>query len=187
MTDRGEPAIVGEIFALFDRAGADAYHGEAVTQREHALQTALGARRAGAPDALVAAALLHDVGHLLHALGEDAAARGIDARHEEVGADRLAPHFPPEVVEPVRLHVAAKRWLCAAEPAYAAGLSPASVRSLELQGGPMGPEEAARFLDGPYGRDAVLLRRCDEAGKVAGLETPPLAAYRDLLARLAAG
>lgn len=180
-----EPTVVTRIVDLFARAGAGAYHGEAVTQRDHALQTALAAERAGASEALVAAALLHDIGHLLHELGEDAAARGIDARHEAVGADWLAPCFPPTVSEPVRLHVAAKRYLCAAEPDYLNGLSSSSVRSLHLQGGPMGHDEAAAFAARPYGSDAILLRRCDDAGKVQGLATPALSHYRPLLARLA--
>ena len=184
-TKASEPAVVAAIIDLFDQVGANAYHGEAVTQREHALQTALAVERAGGSESLVVAALLHDVGHLLHDLGSDAALRGIDARHEDVGAEWLAAHFPPSVAEPVRLHVAAKRYLCAAEPAYNNGLSAASVRSLALQGGPMTADEVASFAAGPHGTDAILLRRCDDAGKVQGLATPPLSHYRPLLARLA--
>ena len=180
-----EAAVVARIAELFARAGASAYHGEAVTQQAHALQTALAAERAGASEALVVAALLHDIGHLLHELGEDAATRGIDTRHEEIGADWLASYFPPAISEPVRLHVAAKRYLCRAEPAYFNGLSSSSVRSLSLQGGPMGGDEAAAFTARSYGSDAILLRRCDDAGKVQGMATPALSHYRPLLARLA--
>lgn len=174
-------SIIDEIFRLFAVAGQGAYFGEAVTETEHALQAAHLAASAGAGDALVCAALLHDVGHLLHGLGEDVAARGIDARHEDGGADWLALHFGPDVTEPVRLHVAAKRYLCAADPSYHAGLSPASRQSLRLQGGPMTAEEARAFEAGRYAREAAALRRWDDGAKVPGLEVPGLEAYRGRL------
>ena len=141
--------IVDDIMDLFARRGAAAYHGEAVSQTEHALQAAELAEREGAADHLVVAALLHDVGHLLDGQDEDLADRGLDGRHEEAGCAWLAAHFGPEVTEPIRLHVAAKRYLCAVDPAYLAGLSPASRRSLSLQGGPMNAEERGGLREQP--------------------------------------
>jgi len=162
------------ILELFARSGDSQYGHEAVSQREHALQAAWFAERAGAPPALIAAALLHDVGHLLHDLAEDAPEQGIDDRHEELAAQWLAERFGPEVVEPVRLHVAAKRYLCTTDPEYDRLLSPPSRLSLRLQGGPMTPEETAAFESGPHGRAAIDLRRWDDAAKVPGLPTPGL-------------
>jgi phosphonate degradation associated HDIG domain protein len=174
---------VEEILRLFQTRGRDAYLGEPVSQAEHALQSAHLAVLEGAPDALVVAALLHDVGHLLHSLGDDAADRGIDDRHEYAGASWLAKNFGPEVAEPARLHVDAKRYLCAVEPAYLEGLSPASKLSLTLQGGPMTPEEVTRFESNPHHREAVQLRRWDDRAKVSGLDVPGL---EDYLGRLVA-
>ena len=125
-----------------------------------------------APPATVLASLLHDVGHMIHQLGEDPAARGVDDVHEELGARWLAERFGPEVSEPVRLHVAAKRYLCAVEPDYFGKLSPDSVRSLGLQGGPMSAEEVAAFKAGPSCAEAVRLRRYDEAAKDPRAKTP---------------
>jgi phosphonate degradation associated HDIG domain protein len=176
--------IITELFATH---GHSEYHGETVSQLEHALQTAHLAEQQGADDALVAAALLHDIGHLLHGLGEDVAQRGLDTRHEEAGRAWLARRFGPAVAEPVRLHVAAKRFLCATDPAYAAKLSPASQLSLKLQGGPFIPAEAAAFAANPYHRAAVRLRHWDDAAKVPGLAVPPLAHYRERLRSLLAG
>jgi phosphonate degradation associated HDIG domain protein len=173
--------LVDRILAVFAGPGQGAYFGEAVTQAEHALQTAALAEAAAADPELVAAALLHDVGHLLHGLGEDAADRGIDDRHEEGGAAWLARHFGPAVADPVRLHVAAKRYLCAVEPDYLAALSLASQRSLELQGGPFTPDEAEAFRREPHWEDAVALRRWDDAAKVPGLAVPGLDHYRPVL------
>src|SRR5471032_2143591 len=130
------------LIALFARHGGDGYFGEKVTQAEHALQSAALAEAEQASPALIVAALLHDVGHLIHTGGEDIAERGIDARHEAIGATYLARHFGPAVVEPVRLHVPAKRYLCAIDKTYWQDLSPASKRSLELQGGAFTPDEA---------------------------------------------
>ena len=172
---------IDQILRLFEERGDSAYIGEPVSQTEHALQTAWAAEQAGAGGALVAAALLHDVGHLLHDLPEDCALAGIDDAHEERGARWLAEHFGPEVAEPVRLHVAAKRFLCATDPTYAGRLSEASLRSLRLQGGPFSPDEAARFRAGPHAEAAVLLRRLDEQAKVPGLHTPGLEHFRPFL------
>jgi gamma-butyrobetaine dioxygenase len=177
-------SIVDEIMERFARRGAAAYHGEAVSQAEHALQAAALAEREGASDWLVVAALLHDVGHLLDGQDEDLAQRGRDGRHEEAGCAWLARHFGPEVTEPIRLHVAAKRYLCAAEPTYLDGLSPASCLSLSLQGGPMGADECAQFVSNSCHGDAVRLRRWDDAAKVPGLSVPGLEHYRERLLRV---
>jgi phosphonate degradation associated HDIG domain protein len=174
-------SVIDQLFVLFMDRGQGAYFGEAVTELEHALQCAHLAETLGAGGALVAAALLHDVGHLLHGLPEDVAEQGIDARHEEGGAAWLDRHFPPAVGGTVRLHVAAKRYLCAVEPDYAASLSAASRLSLDLQGGPCTPAEARRFEREPWFRPAVALRRWDDAAKVPGLAVPGLEHYRRYL------
>jgi gamma-butyrobetaine dioxygenase len=174
--------IVDEILALYEARGGAAYLGERVSQTEHALQTAAHAVQAGAPDALIVAALLHDIGHLLPDVGEQvAAASGLDARHERRGAAFLGRYFPPEVTRPIRLHVAAKRYLCRVESDYFVELSPASRQSLALQGGPLGADETREFERRPGFREAVVLRRWDEAGKVPGHSAPALAHYRPLL------
>ncbi len=184
----GSGDIVEFLLELFEDLGEKGYEdnsaklGEAITQKEHALQSAvLADQLSDGKKSLIAAALLHDVGHFLHDYAVACATDGIDSQHEDVGADYLARFFPAAVTEPVRLHVAAKRYLCAAEPDYFSGLSPASVRSLELQGGPMSDEERATFDQNPHAEDAILLRRCDEGAKVPDLRTPDVEAYRDLL------
>jgi phosphonate degradation associated HDIG domain protein len=178
-----EDAIIDHIFACFAAKGHLAY-GESVTEQEHALQAAAFAEQDGQPPAMIVACLLHDFGHLCHDLGERIADEGIDARHEDIGARALAAWFPPEVVEPGRLHVAAKRYLCAVDTAYREALSPASEQSLQLQGGPMTPGEVAAFEAEPYFRDAITLRHYDDLGKVPDMETPPLEHYRPLLGKL---
>jgi phosphonate degradation associated HDIG domain protein len=170
-----------EIFALFKQRGAGAYYGEPVSMTEHMLQAAYFAQAESAPAALVIAALLHDVGHLIETVPDDIADWTTDARHEEVGSRWLAQRFPASVSEPVRLHVPAKRYLCATESAYFAKLSPASVVTLELQGGPMTRDETARFEAESFYREAVRVRRWDDAGKVAGLATHTLDDYRALI------
>jgi [1-hydroxy-2-(trimethylamino)ethyl]phosphonate dioxygenase len=173
--------IVDEILDLFATKGARAYHGEAVSQEEHALQAGELAEREGASNALVVAALLHDVGHLLDGQDEDLAEHSIDGRHEEAAGSWLARHFGPEVTEPVRLHVAAKRYLYAVDPAYLKGLSRASRLSLELQGGPMTSDEVADFESSAFFEDAVRLRYWDDAAKVPGLPVPGPSHYRKRL------
>ena len=171
------------ITALIDGRGERNYGLSLVNQRAHALQAALLAEQAGASSALITAALLHDIGHMVHDLGEDPAASGIDDRHEALGESFLAQYFGPDVTEPVRLHVAAKRYLCGVEPDYASRLSGDSVRSLALQGGPMSPAEADAFAALPGATDAVRLRRFDEGAKVKGLTTPPVAHFLQYLQR----
>lgn len=168
---------ITELAGLLEGKGARRYGLSAVSQLQHALQAALLAEQAGCDAALVTAALLHDIGHMVHGLGEGPAEEGIDDRHEELGRAYLAPLFGPEVTEPVRLHVPVKRYLCATEQAYFATLSPDSVLSLKLQGGPMSADEVARFRALPHAEAAVRLRRFDEGAKVAELPTPPVAHF----------
>jgi gamma-butyrobetaine dioxygenase len=213
---------------LFARQGADEYLGEPVTQAAHMLQTAALADAAGAGGALVAAALLHDVGHFggadhrgdvggadqggnvggangVNVGGADqrvnvggASQRGsftgpvsghdlmggTDNRHGDVGADWLATWFPPAMTEPVRLHVAAKRFLCATEPGYIDRLSSASQHTLSVQGGPMSASEVCAFALLPYARDAVALRRWDEAAKDPRATVAPFVHYETVLRSL---
>lgn len=173
--------VTEQILALFEARGGEEYFGEAVSQLEHALQCGTLAQEARAPAELVVASLLHDIGHLLHEEGEDAAQRGLDTRHEEDGDRWLATRFPPSVTEPVRLHVAAKRYLCAREAEYLLALSPASKLSLELQGGPMSEDEASEFEANPFYAEAVRLRRWDDQAKVVDLKTPDMASFAVLI------
>jgi phosphonate degradation associated HDIG domain protein len=181
MVEVSKVSIVDEIMELFARHGAVAYHGECVSQTEHALQAADLARRDRAPNWLIVAALLHDLGHLLDGQDEDFAERGIDGRHEKAACTWLARHFGTEVTEPIRLHVDAKRYLCTVDPYYSAGLSSASRSSLALQGGLMDAEELARFENNPSHQDAVQLRHWDDMAKVPGLNVPGLEYYRNHL------
>lgn len=173
--------IVDRIARLFAEQGSQAYLGEPVSISEHMLQSAHVAELDGAPPALVVAALLHDLGHLVHGMADDAADHGIDTVHEEAGADWLAPHFGPEVTEPIRLHVAAKRYLCATDAGYLAQLSPASIHSLGLQGGPYSPAEAVAFAATPFALDAVAVRRWDDTGKLPGQVVPGFEHFRPTL------
>ena len=172
------------IFELLSAGGGEAYFGEPVTVLEHSLQAAWFVQRKGGEETLVAAALLHDLGHLLHSEGEDAAERGLDTRHEELGAEALAEHLPAAVLDPIRMHVAAKRYLCRANARYLAALSLAAVASLALQGGPMSAAEAEEFIALPHAGEAITLRHADDAAKVRGLAVPELETYRALVERL---
>lgn len=180
----GQASIVDTIIRLLNDHGDAAYFGEPVSQREHALQTAWLAEHESAPPALVVAALLHDIGHLLHGLPESVADAGVDAKHEAAGHAWLARHFGPDVTEPVRMHVDAKRYLCATDANYMASLSPASVQSLALQGGPFTRADARAFADLPFAQNAVRLRRWDDSAKTPGLEVPGAEHYRARLTSL---
>src|SRR5262249_49437882 len=172
---------IAEVMALFDGAASALYGSESVTQRAHALQAGGPAEPEGAAPALVAAALLHDIGHLLAAAKHPDMGQAKDDLHEKVGAGWLKRRFVDAVAEPVRLHVDAKRYLCQAEPAYAAILSPASVRSLELQGGTFSAESAAAWRAQPHTADAIRVRRWDDLAKVVGAPTRALEDYAPLL------
>ncbi|MFE2322826.1 phosphonate degradation HD-domain oxygenase [Streptomyces sp. NPDC059385] len=177
-----DPHPVDVLARLFEGEGSAEYLGEAVTQAQHMLQAGALAEAAGAPPHLVAAALLHDVGHFQGAVtGRDLMENGTDNRHSHTGADWLGQWFGPEVTEPVRLHVAAKRYLCAVEPGYFGLLSEASVHTLRVQGGPMTEEQARAFETDPGARDAVAVRRWDERAKDPELPTPDFDHFRPLL------
>jgi phosphonate degradation associated HDIG domain protein len=173
--------VTDKILALYQERGAEAYFGESVSMAEHGLQAAYFAQYSGAPPALVLAALLHDVGHLIEDVPSDLADWTTDARHEEVGSRWLAERFGPEVSEPVRLHVPAKRYLLAIDAGYFAKLSPASIVTLKLQGGPMAAHEVAKFETERFYKEAVRVRQWDDQGKVQGLATPALSDYRALI------
>jgi phosphonate degradation associated HDIG domain protein len=179
--------VTDEIFEIYTRRGTLAYFGESVSMAAHALQAAYFASTAVAPPVLIVAALLHDVGHLVVDVPGDLADWIEDARHEDIGCGWLAERFPSEVYEPVRLHVPAKRYLCATNPRYFSRLSAASVATLKLQGGPMSAAEIARFEQERYYQEAIRIRWWDDEGKVAGLVTPPLETYRPLLESIASG
>lgn len=166
-------SAIEDIRAAFAKRGADNY-GEGVSQLEHALQCGACAERDGASPALITATLLHDIGHLLHDLPQDIADQGIDTEHESLGSAWLSQHFGPDVTEPVRLHVAAKRYLATVEKGYYELLSAASIQSLKLQGGLMSPEETRKYEAERFAADGIKLRRWDDEGKIVGAQTPDL-------------
>ncbi|MBV8467811.1 MAG: phosphohydrolase [Burkholderiales bacterium] len=173
------------IECLFGNAGRRLYGGEAITQREHGLQAAWLAERDGADDALIAASLLHDLGHMLFEQADSALASGEDDLHQYRVLPFLRGLFPAAVVEPIGLHVEAKRYLCATEPGYLESLSEASVMSLALQGGSMDADMARQFAVRPYAAAAIALRRYDDQAKVVGLATPGLEHFMPRLRALA--
>jgi gamma-butyrobetaine dioxygenase len=171
------------IAQLFAGEGGWSYLGEEVSLAEHMLQAAALAGRSGASDHLVVAALLHDVGHF-EAIGRRPA-DAVDLRHEDTGAEWLAQWFPEEVTEPVRLHVMAKRYLCTVEPDYSGRLSPASMHTLSLQGGPLSVEEAPVFESTPHAQAAIAVRRWDEAAKDPTVAAPSFDHFKQLLSQIA--
>lgn len=173
-----------EIFELMHSRGCGQYGLSAVNQLEHALQSAALAQQRQFGDAFVIAALLHDVGHLLAGEDIDLAGQGIDDEHEEASARILEKLYGPVVVEPVRLHVAAKRYLCGSDPSYYDKLSEDSRQSLALQGGPMTADEIAAFDRLEHRAAALALRMIDDEAKVPGLPTPGLETYREMAKRL---
>jgi phosphonate degradation associated HDIG domain protein len=173
--------VIGQIRRLFEVKGAREYDGEGISQLAHALQSAHHAERAGAPAALVCAALLHDIGHLLNDRGETPTLRGVDDEHQNAALPFLRGHFPEAVLEAIRLHVDAKRYLCATRADYYGRLSEDSKRSLKLQGGVFAPAEAEHFIGQPYAADAVKVRLWDDAAKIRGAATPDLAHFEQVL------
>jgi len=185
MTSTHTTSPRAEIEQLFAVHGALIY-GESVNQIEHALQCATLAETAGASESLIVAVLLHDVGHMMHRDTAGALQAGMDDGHEALGAKYLARWFGPAVTQPVALHVQAKRYLCALEPGYHASLSSISQRTLEIQGGPMSHTDIEAFEAQDYADDAVAVRRWDDLGKQAEIQTLPLAHFMAVLERCAA-
>lgn len=176
---------LADVEKLFRDHGHIAYSGEGVSQLEHALQSAQLAEEAEAPIELVTAAFLHDLGHLLNLQGESPTARGIDDQHQYFAIPFLRQLFGPAVIDPIRLHVDAKRALCALETDYYEALSEDSKRSLTLQGGIFARDETSAFLARPHAEDAMRVRRWDDAAKVPGAVTPPIGHYLEIAARCA--
>lgn len=176
--------ILDRLERLFVEEGATEYLGEPVTVAEHMLQCATLAAEQGASDALIAAALLHDIGHLTGPLGRYSPNDTRDRRHEEAGAALLAAHFQPLIIGAIQLHVAAKRYLCAVDPAYRQTLSPASQHSLMLQGGVMDACEVHAFERRDFHREAVQVRLWDDSGKDAATRTPGFTHFRPILQRV---
>ncbi|MEM7056137.1 MAG: HD domain-containing protein [Pseudomonadota bacterium] len=182
--DLNRETIVDFLGGIFERNAAEEYLGEPVTIAEHMLQGAQLADEAGAADEVVAAALLHDIGHFVHEFEADAADHGIDTKHEEAGAEVIERFFPSIVVDCVRYHVDAKRYLCATNPKYFDRLSEASIHSLNLQGGPMSKPEVDAFGANPNLKDILRVRVWDEEGKIAGKDVPGFRYYAPLLQRV---
>ena len=176
---------LADIETLFAQRGGDQYAGEPVTQLEHALQSAMLAENEGADDELVTAALLHDLGHLLHDLGATPTLQGVDDLHQYRALPFLRGLFSIGVTDPIRLHVDAKRYLCATHPGYYDALSADSKRSLALQGGIFSEEQAQAFISQTGAIQAVRVRIWDDLAKEGGLATPPLAHYLERARRCA--
>ncbi len=168
---------IENIINLFTNKGSQMYGHESVTQLEHALQCATLAEEACQSNEIITACLLHDLGHLVHNLGNNASTQGIDDLHEHRALPILRKLFEPAVTEPIRLHVAAKRYLCAVSPTYWERLSNESKRSLELQGGIFSLEAASGFIRQAYAKDAVQLRMYDDQAKVANKSTSSLSHF----------
>ena len=183
ITHTSPHAVWTQLLDIYEVRALNPYGLSLINQRAHAVQSGHHAQQQGLSDALITAALLHDIGHMVHGLGEHPAAEGIDDQHEVIGAHWLAQYFGPAVCEPVRLHVAAKRYLCAVDPAYRGRLSRDSIESLTLQGGPMNEAERAAFEQTPYWQDAVALRRIDEQAKDPNAPTLAFTAFHDVVMR----
>ena len=176
--------IVNHIEDIFNRRGAESYLGEDVTMAQHMLQAAQCAEESGADGSLIVAALLHDIGHYKNEIPETALAKGINNYHEEAGANFLEDYFPVSVIEPIRQHVSAKRYLCAVKSNYFQSLSVASVHTLNLQGGPMNENEIKEFEKNAYLDDCVKLRYCDEGAKDPERIHPQFSYFRALVESL---
>ena len=173
------PALRDRIVQIYTVEGPKAYGLYGINQLQHALQSAAHAEAQSLSPAMIIACLIHDIGHMIHDLGEAPAEEGVDDRHELLGATWAAEELGPDVAEPIRLHVDAKRYLCTVEEGYAAGLSKDSQISLALQGGVMNEDQIRTFLNEPYADDAITLRRIDELAKDKNATTPPIEHYLD--------
>ncbi|SHJ33800.1 phosphonate degradation operons associated HDIG domain protein [Shimia gijangensis] len=176
--------IVAFLGDIFERRGGEEYLGEPVTMAEHMLQGATIAEQNGMPEDIIVGALLHDIGHFTSEFGTYAPTDTEDRHHEDAGAEVLAPFFPSVITDCVLYHVAAKRYLCATKPEYFKRLSPASVHTLELQGGPMDAEEVAAFEANPNLEKIIQVRYLDEAGKRDDMQTPDFEYFAPMVQRL---
>lgn len=176
--------IVAFLADIFERRGDEEYLGEPVTMAEHMLQGAYLAEQQGEPEIIIVAALLHDIGHFTSEFGTFSMDDTHDKHHEEAGAAVLERFFPSLVVDCVRYHVAAKRYICATDPDYFGQLSAASIHSLKLQGGPMSPDEVKEFERNPNVNEIVRVRHLDDAGKIADMRTPGFAHYAPMVQRI---
>lgn len=174
-----------EVKELFELAKAEEYLGEDITLVEHMIQCAENARTDNAPDWLIVAALLHDIGHLLVPDAASAQDSGIDMHHDDVGAEWISKRFPNNIVQVVRLHVDAKKYLVATDVAYFDNLSEASQITLEIQGGVFSDSEATDFIQQQFAHEAVLLRKWDDAGKVRGAALATIEDFEDLINEVA--
>ncbi len=183
--DELTPATIVPFLAdIFARRGGEEYLGEPVTMAEHMLQGAFLAEQQGEPEIIIVAALLHDIGHFTSEFGTFSMDDTHDKHHEEAGAAVLERFFPTLVIDCVRYHVAAKRYICATDPAYFGNLSAASIHSLKLQGGPMTPDEVREFERNPNFKQIVRVRHLDDAGKIAEMKTPSFAHYAPMVQRI---
>lgn len=176
--------IVDFLADIFERRGGEEYLGEPVTMAEHMLQAAHFAEKAGEPEVIIVAALLHDIGHFTSEFGTFSMQDIEDRHHEEGGAAVLEKFFPALVTDCVRYHVAAKRYLCAVKPEYLKQLSEASIHSLNLQGGPMNADEVGAFEENPNNAEIVRVRYYDDAGKDAAIGTKPFSHYAPMVQRV---
>ena len=177
------PASIDSILSIYSTWGNETYD-EDITQLAHALQCAALAKHEGSSEELIAAALLHDIGHLFEIKRRNGPDYSADLRHELIGSDYLNGLFPPAVTAPIAMHVEAKRYLAANEVGYFDGLSRGSQRSLDVQGGPFTAAESARFMELEGSADAIKLRRWDDFGKVIGLDVPDFDTWIPLLLRV---
>jgi predicted HD phosphohydrolase len=183
ITNTSPQDVWNQLLDIYEARALNPYGLSLINQRAHAVQSGHHAQQLGLSDAFTTAALLHDIGHMVHELGEHPAAQGVDDQHEVIGAHWLTQYFGPPVCEPVRLHVAAKRYLCAVDPTYPGRLSRDSIESLALQGGPMRDVEIAAFEQTPYWQDAVALRRIDEQAKDPNAPALAFTEFRDVVMR----
>ena len=176
--------VVSFIKDIFERRGAEEYLGERVTIAEHMLQAATLAEKEGCSETFIVAALLHDIGHFTSEFGSFSMNDEVDKLHEDAGARILERFFPKQVVDCVKFHVSAKRYLCAKDPDYFSKLSDASIHSLKLQGGSMSKEEAAQFEKNPNLDPIINVRYFDDAGKEEGMKTPDFDYFIPMIERV---
>lgn len=184
MSELTRETIVGFLADIFARRGGEEYLGEPVTMAEHMLQGAHLAEQGDESEAIITAALLHDIGHFTSEFGMFSMDDTKDRYHEEAGASVLAGFFPSVVIDCVRHHVAAKRYLCAVDADYFDKLSEASVHSLNLQGGPMEASEVEVFERNPNLADIVKVRHFDDAGKLPDMEIPGFSHFAPMVQRV---